>query len=225
MSVSILIAEDDPLLQSFLKELLSLEADLEVLGTVANGSDCVDAIERLKPQVLLLDIHLPGLSGMKILSALHERENAPYVLVLSGAEDEETQLEAARLGARGFLPKSQSRAILGQAIHTIAEGGTWYSRRVSDLLIREHQRLVRKVRDQERPVNVLSDREREVLVCVARGMTNSQIAGELFMSIHTVKLHIQNILRKLDLPNRTEAAVFAVREGLMDAEGSGGTRR
>ena len=225
MSVSVLIAEDDPLLQSFLKELLSLEKDLEVLATVTNGNDCLESLERLKPKVLLLDVHLPGLSGLKVLQALQEKPGAPYALVLSGVEDEETQLEAARLGARGFLPKSQSRAILGQAIRAVSEGATWFSRRVSDLLIREHQVLVRKVRETERPVNVLSDREREVLVCVARGMTNSQIAGELFMSIHTVKLHIQNILRKLDLPNRTEAAVFAVREGLMDEQGAGGARR
>jgi two-component system, NarL family, response regulator DegU len=219
MSISVMIAEDDPLLQSFLKELLSLEDGIEVIGTVTNGHDCLKALEQRAPDVVLLDVHLPGLSGLKVLQALGERGNSPNVLVLSGVEDEETQVESARLGARGFLPKSQSRSILGQAIRTVASGETWFSRRVSDLLIREHQKLVRKVRDQEKPVNVLSDREQEVLVCVARGMTNSQIAGELFMSIHTVKLHIQNILRKLDLPNRTEAAVFAVREGLLDEQG------
>lgn len=216
-SISILIAEDDPLLQSFLREVLAGEDDLQVIGAVSNGRECLETLTRLKPDVMLLDVHLPGMSGIKVLEAMGEAQSPVNVLVLSGDEDERTQVDAARAGAKGFLGKSQARTIIAQAIRAVAAGGTWYSRRVSDLLISDHQRLVRRVRDQERPLNQLSDREQEVLICVARGLTNGQIVEQLFMSIHTVKLHIQNILRKLDLPNRTEAAVYAVREGLLDA--------
>lgn len=216
MSISILIAEDDPLLQSFLGEALGIEEDLAVVGMVANGRDCLEAVERLRPDVLLLDLHLPGFSGQKVLQALMAQEQAPRVLVLTGDEGEDTQLEVAQSGAQGFLPKSQARSVLLAGIRSVAGGGLWFSREISNRLIAEHQRLVRQVREQQRPLHQLTEREQEVLVRVARGMTNSQIAADLYMSIHTVKLHIQNILRKLNLPNRTEAAVFAVREGLLD---------
>jgi len=221
MNVTILIAEDDALLRSFLTELLAREEGFEVLGTVADGQECVEVLSCLKPQMLLLDLRLPGLSGLKVLERLGGMEDGPAVLVLSGEEDEETQVEVARSGAAGFLPKSQAVSLLPQAIRAVAGGELWFSRRVSNRIFLEHRKLVRRVRDHEKPLNQLSDREREVLVYVARGHTNNQIASDLLMSIHTVKLHIQNILRKLNLPNRTEAAVYAVREGLLDLSEAG----
>ncbi len=226
MAITILIAEDDALLRSFLSEVLDREPDFSIAASVADGNSCLEAIQQHQPQIVLLDLNLPGLSGMKVLERLGQQETeGPCVLVLSGTEDEETQVEAARNGARGFLAKSQAVSLLAQAIRAVADGELWFSRRVSSYIFLEHQRLVRRVREQDRPLNQLSDREREVLACVARGMTNGQIAGDLYMSIHTVKLHIQNILRKLNLPNRTEAAVFAVREGLLDEEPSGNGAR
>jgi len=216
MSLSILIAEDDALLRSLLAEILSAQDGFEVVGSMESGREVVDAVARLRPTVLLLDLHLPGLSGLRVLEQLNDLPEGPLVLVLSGDEEEDTQLEVARNGARGFLPKSRAGSVLPQAIRAVAGGELWFTRQVSERIFREYHQLVRRVREQERPANQLSDREREVLVCVARGMTNGQIARDLFMSIHTVKLHIQNIFRKLNLPNRTEAAVFAVREGLLD---------
>jgi DNA-binding NarL/FixJ family response regulator len=166
--------------------------------------------------VVLLDLRLPGLSGQRVLTQLLEMENSPSVLVLSGDDDENTQVDIARCGARGFLPKRDAVNVLARAIRTVSKGEMWFSQKVSSRIFQEHHELVRRVRNQERPLNQLTEREKEVLARVARGLTNRQIAAELFMSIHTVKLHIQNILRKLGLPNRTEAAVYAVREGLME---------
>jgi len=214
--MTILIAEDDALLRTFLGEVLSRHPNLIVVGTAADGRSCLEAVERFRPELLLLDINLPGMDGLKVLRELGEREEGPQVLVLSGADDEETQVEAARSGARGFLPKSEAARVLPRALEAVAGGQLWFSRAVSDHIFREHHRLMRQLREQERPINRLSEREREVLLGVARGLTNNQIAADLYMSIHTVKLHVQNILRKLNLPNRTEAAVFAVREGLLE---------
>ncbi len=220
MNVSVVIAEDDALLRNLLTTLLAQEEGLEVVGSAASGAECLDTVRQLRPRVLLLDLHLPGMSGLKVMEALEPGGEGPLTLVLSGSEDEETQLQAARSGARGFLPKSQAATVLARAIRSVAEGEVWFSRRVSERIFQEYHQLARRTREQDKPLNQLSEREREVLICVARGMTNSQIAADLYMSVHTVKVHIQSILRKLNLPNRVEAAVYAVREGLVAAEDS-----
>lgn len=216
MRVSILIAEDDALLHSLLAEILDREEDLEVVGVAEDGSTCLEMIERLQPMVLLLDLRLHGLSGQRVLAQLLEQPEPPAVLVLSGEDDENTQVEIARSGARGFLPKREAVAVLARAIRAVSKGELWYKPQIAHRIVQEHQEMMRKVREDQRPLNLLTRREREVLTGVARGLTNRQIAEELFMSVHTVKLHIANILRKFGLPNRTEAAVFAVREGLIE---------
>lgn len=212
--IYIVLAEDDGLLSSFIEEIIRGEPDLRLVQSVRTGPECLNVLDEETPDVLLLDVNLPGLSGFEVLDRLGERTDQIRVLVLSASEDTETQMEAARLGARGFLPKSQARRVLTRVIRDVAAGSTCFQPEVSSRLISEHQQLIRKRREQDRPMNQLSDRERQVLELVAQGMTNSQIAAELFMSVHTVKLHVANILRKFNLPNRTEAAVFAVREGL-----------
>jgi DNA-binding NarL/FixJ family response regulator len=216
MSVRILVAENDALLQSLLVEILGREDGFEIVGRVGTIPEAIEAVAQLKPQVLLLDLDLMGAGGVKVLQSLEDLADAPSVLALSGDDTEDTQLEAIENGICGFLPKSQGAAALPQAIRALADGELWFSPQLSARIFREYHQLVRRFREQERPTNQLSTREREVLQRVARGMTNNQIARDLFMSIHTVKLHVQNILRKLNLPNRTEAAVFAVKEGLLD---------
>jgi DNA-binding NarL/FixJ family response regulator len=216
MSVSILVAENDALLQSLLVEILGREEGFEIVGSVGTIPEALEAVAQLRPQVLLLDLDLMGPAGVKVLATLGELPEAPSVLALSGDENEDTQLEAIKNGVCGFLPKSQGAAALPEAIRALAHGQLWFSPQLSVRIFREYHQLVRRFREHERPANQLSARECEVLQRVARGMTNNQIARDLFMSIHTVKLHVQNILRKLNLPNRTEAAVFAVKEGLLD---------
>jgi DNA-binding NarL/FixJ family response regulator len=218
MAISILIAEDDALLRSLMEEVLRRHEDFHVLQAVGNGREALERVEELRPSVLLLDLNLPELSGFRVLEQLVERGDAPRVLVLSGDEADETQVKAASYGAVGFVGKSQAVMHLPAAIRAAARGEAWFSRQLSAQVFGAYSRLLHRVRQQERPVNLLSEREKEVLIQVARGLTNQQIAESLFMSISTVKTHIQNIFQKLDLPNRTEAAVFAVREGLVAEE-------
>jgi DNA-binding NarL/FixJ family response regulator len=216
MDTSIVIAEDDPLLRMLLERILSAEEGLSIVGSVADGLAALEAVGSLHPDVLLLDLNMPRLSGLGVLERLAEMSERPAVLVLSTDEAEETQLEAARSGARGFLPKSKAVPGLAKAVRAVANGDVWFSRRVSSLIFSEFPGRVRRLKEQERSASRLTEREREVLRRVAQGMTNSQIASDLCMSVSTVKTHVQNIFQKFDLPNRTEAAVFAVRHGLLN---------
>ncbi|MFN3649967.1 MAG: response regulator [Armatimonadota bacterium] len=216
MPISIVIAEDDSLLRPLLAERLAREEDFEVVGRAGTGREAVAMVTQHAPDLLLLDLNLPELSGWEVMERLASLETPPRVLVLSGEEGERTQLEAARAGAQGFMCKSLAVRKLPEAIRAIFSGDVWFPREVIGQVFRDYPRLIHTEREQEKPLRRLSDREREVLIRVARGLTNQQIAGELYMSISTVKVHISSILQKLDLPNRTEAAVFAVREGLLD---------
>jgi DNA-binding NarL/FixJ family response regulator len=216
--IQILVAEDDALLRGLLNQILGEEPDFQVVGLVGDGASVIAEIDRLQPEVLLLDVNLPGASGLQVLKELRARSHSPKTLVLSGNEDDATQLEAARVGARGFLCKSEALGTLPEAVRKVARGEVWFSGRIIGMVLNDYPEYVRKSREQERPINQLSDREREVLIRVARGHTNQMIAGELYMSLSTVKVHLRNIFSKLKLPNRTEAAVFAVREGLLHEE-------
>lgn len=210
------IAEDDPLLAQFLRCVLTEQADVEVLATVAEGTQVADEVERLKPEILLLDLNLPGCSGLEVVEKLRAAGSHCRILVLTGASDDLMAVECARRGAHGFVPKQEALNMLPKAIRAVASGEPWFSRRVLGMVLGEYPSLVSKAREADRPVNRLSAREREVLIGIARGLTNKEIAAELFMSLSTVKVHVRALFQKLDLPNRTEAAVFAVREGLLN---------
>lgn len=214
--VSILIAEDDALLRNFLLERLSGLAGFAVVGSASNGREALAAALTLRPRVMLLDLDLPDLSGLQVLDQLATHENPPAVIVLTGHESEATQLDVARMGARGFVCKSQASTTLPEAIQAVATGSVWLPDPIVGHLLSEYPRLARRSRDMDRPASQLTEKERAVLVRLARGMTNQQIAGDLFMSVSTVKSHIRSVFRRLNLPGRTEAAVFAVREGLLE---------
>jgi len=215
---TVLIAEDDALLRTLLVQLLAAHDDLRVVAEVADGREVLPALDQHRPDVLLLDITLPGFSGLDILEALTERLDRPRVLVLSGSEDPETQLNAVRNGAAGFLGKSRASGVLVEAVRAVAGGGVWLAPDVVSRVVQEYPTLARQAAVDRSPLSRLTDRERDVLARVARGMTNQQIASDLIMSLSTVKTHLQSIFRKLELPSRTEAAVLAVREGLLERD-------
>src|SRR5207248_2099527 len=130
MSITILLAEDDPLLRSFLGEVLSREHDLEIVGGAGDGFEAVEAAARLLPDVLLLDLNLPRLRGLKVLERLAEAGDPASVLILSGDEAWETQLEAARAGAKGFVAKTQAPRVLADAIRAVMRGEVWFTRQI-----------------------------------------------------------------------------------------------
>jgi DNA-binding NarL/FixJ family response regulator len=214
--ITVLIAEDDALLRHFLVQRLADQDDFTVVGSVANGREALEATEQLRPSVLLLDLGLPELSGLQVLERLPAGRAAPRVLVLTGDESEEAQIQAIRHGARGFLGKSEAGPALPDAIRAIAAGEVWLSGGLVRRIVDDYPTLVRRVQEQDGPIGRLTDREREVLVRIGQGMTNQQIAAALAMSVSTVKVYIRSLFKKLDLPNRAGAAVFASREGLLE---------
>jgi DNA-binding NarL/FixJ family response regulator len=210
--IRVLVAEDDDLLRSLLREWMKRAADVEVIDVAADGREALEKAVQLQPDVLLMDVKMPGLSGLEVLEQLPPE--GPRVLILSVDADDAAVLAAFRAGARGFLPKRAAERYLLDAIRAVANDDTWLDRRLTTRLVEELSRLARRVSELERPDAILSTREREVLSAVGRGLTNDQIAQELFVSKNTIKIHVSSILHKLNLPNRTEAALFAVRAGL-----------
>jgi DNA-binding NarL/FixJ family response regulator len=220
--IRVLVAEDDDLLRSLLREWMKREADVEVIDVAADGREALEKAVQLQPDVLLMDVRMPGLSGLEVLEQLPPE--GPRVLILSVEADDAAVLAAFRAGARGFLPKRAAERYLLDAIRAVANDETWLDRRLTTRLVAELSRLARRVSELERPDALLSAREREVLSAVGRGLTNEQIAQELFVSKNTIKIHVSSILHKLNLPNRTEAALFAVRMGLVKSDENSGGR-
>lgn len=217
MTISILLAFEDPLLRNLVAERLGQEGDFSIVAAVGDPESFLDAIRLSEPRLVVLDLSWSKAAGLALLeqAALQVPESLYLALVSNDAE--EIQVQAAQRGARGVVTKEDGMAVLPQAIRALVRGEVWFTQQVSRHIFQDYHRLVRHLREQDQPLAKLSEREKEVLACVAEGMKNQEIAGQLHMSIHTVKLHVQKILQKLKLPNRTDAAVFAVREGLVSS--------
>ena len=216
-NTTIIVAAEDPLLRSLLIEKLSTEENFRVSGGVSNSIEVAESVASRKPDILVLDLQWSGSSGFGMIEKIADMPNRPLIIALGSDENPENQLLSARAGAHGFVAKSMGLSALCEAIRTVKSGGVYFGLQVSERVFDEYHKLSRRVKEQEHPAHSLSEREHDVLVCVADGLTNREIADQLFMSIHTVKLHVQRIFRKLNIPNRTEAAVFAVREGLVNS--------
>ena len=209
----VLIADGDALLRDLLCVMIEQDSQLEVVGQAEDGLTAIQLVVRLLPDIALLDDRLPMLDGYETLQRIVAEQPGTRVLLLAGTASDELALRAFRLGAKGYVPKRGGLAILPRAIRALLEGEAWMERRLSCRLVEELARLSRRA--EERPEAALSAREREVLGLMGRGMTNAEIARQLFLSPYTVKIHVSNILRKLDVPNRTEAAMLAIRRGLV----------
>jgi DNA-binding NarL/FixJ family response regulator len=209
----VLIADGDALLQDLLCVMIEQDPQLEVVGKAEDGLTAIQLALRLLPDIALLDDRLPLLDGYETLQRIVAEQPDTRVLLMAGAASDEMAVRAFRLGAKGYVPKRGGLAILPRAIRALLEGEAWMERRLSCRLVEELARLSR--RTEERPEAALSAREREVLGLMGRGMTNAEIARQLFLSPYTVKIHVSNILRKLEVPNRTEAAMVAIRRGLV----------
>src|SRR5262249_26886390 len=150
-------------------QILDREDDFKVVGGVAGGHEALAALERMQPDVVLLELHLPDLASVNLLESLADRDDGPSVLVLSADDREETQLEVARGGARGFVSKAEAVTVLARAIRTVAAGDLWFSPRIASQVLREYHQLVRQTRQLQQPARQLTERERMVLIGLAAG--------------------------------------------------------
>ena len=212
-----LLADPHALFRRGVRLVLEAEADIEVVGECADGVDAVDRIIELVPDLVLMDVRMPGVSGIEATRRVRALVPSVKVAILTVSESDEDLFAAVRAGATGYLLKEVSIEELPDAVRAVARGHSLISPSMASRLLGEFNALSRRVEEQHGNGPRLSDRELEVLRLVARGLTNKDIATELVIAENTVKNHVRNILEKLQLRSRMEAAMYAVREKLVDA--------
>ena len=213
-----LVADDHPVVRQGLRAFLGSRADLELVGEASDGDAAVEGTLRLRPDVLLLDLVMPGRDGLAVLEELRAAAPATRVVVLSSFGREEQVMAAVRAGAAGYLMKDTDPRELAAAIHAAARGEAVLSPAVAGPLMRRAAGAA-----PSPDPSGLTAREREVLGLLAAGRTNAEIAAGLVISPKTVKTHVSSILRKLGVADRTQAAVLAVRSGLASPGGGPAT--
>jgi two-component system response regulator DevR len=216
MALRILLVDDHEVVRAGLRAVLSLEPDLEVVGEAAAAREAIDKALVLRPDVVLMDVRLGGPEDIGGIEACREIRSAmpdTGVLMFSSFGERETVLSAIVAGAAGYLTKNVARAQLVAGIRAVGEGQSLLDSAVTGPIL---QRLVELSQASPRPDDVLSQREKEVLLLIAKGNTNREIAAALVISEHTARNHVTHILDKLGLSRRSEAAAFAARLGLLD---------
>ncbi|MES9973854.1 two-component system response regulator NarL [Candidatus Thiodiazotropha sp. LNASS1] len=211
-SYTVLTIDDHPLFRKGVSDLIDMDDTLELVGEAANGPDGLVVAKQFNPDLILLDINMKGMNGLETLKAIREQEIDSRVLMLTVSDNEEDVLTALRLGADGYLLKDMEPEDILKSIRKAVKGSLVISDHLTQLLakaLREDDKL--KVKD---PITSLTAREKEILQCIAQGQSNKQIANVLNISEGTVKVHVKHLLKKLNLHSRTEAAVWALKEGI-----------
>ncbi|HEY7061770.1 MAG TPA: response regulator transcription factor [Chloroflexota bacterium] len=215
VSTRVLLVDDHEVVRAGLRALLELEADLEVVGEAPNGEAALVLAQRLRPDLVLLDVVMEGLGGVETCRALRSLPQPPRVLMLTSYSDDDAVISSILAGASGYLLKNTSRAELLRAMRAVAAGQELIDPSVTGKVTR---RLAQLAKAPEPLPDPLSEREREVLALIARGCTNREIAERLVISEKTAGHHVSHILDKLGLSRRSEAAVYAVRKRLVSLD-------
>ena len=214
--IKILLVDDQPLFREGLRTLLSVQPDFEVVGEAGNGEEAISLAHKLLPSVVLMDLQMPVLDGVAATRRLHRELPDCRVIVLTTFDDDEMVFDGLRAGAIGYLLKDAPSEKLGEAIRSAARGESFLQPSVAAKVVAEFARLTSKPAMNARVlVEPLSDRELEILGLIADGASNREIAGTLFLAEGTVKNHVTNILGKLGVRDRTQAALKAREIGLI----------
>jgi DNA-binding NarL/FixJ family response regulator len=215
-AIGVLIVDDDALVRAGLAMILGGADDLRVVGEAADGSEVAAAVDRHRPDVVLMDIRMPHVDGLAAAETLRRRDEPPEVIVLTTFHADEYVLRALRAGASGFLLKDTPPAEILRAVRRVAAGEPMLSPAVTRQLIAHVGASGADARRMHAQglLARLSEREREVVIAVGQGKSNAEISGELFMSVATVKAHVSRVLTKLELNNRVQVALLAHDAGL-----------
>lgn len=212
MCVRVMIADDHVLMREGIKQLLEFDGSIEVIAEAADGVECLDELEKTVPDILLLDINMPKMNGIEVLEKIKKKNIHVKVLILTVHNEVEYLLKAVDIGVDGYILKDSESAELKKAISFIMNGENYIQLNLIPTL---NSRLINRDVDKEK-IDSLTKREFQVLINVANGMINKDIAKNLKISERTVKNHISQIFKKIDVTDRTQAAVFAIKNNLID---------
>ncbi len=215
--ILVVVVDDHTLMRQGLVGLLGDEPGIEVVGQAGDASSARDVIEACDPHVVLMDIGLPGMSGLELAGELTQSAPSLAVLMVTMHDRDDYLFQALRAGAAGYVLKGADVRELVDAVRAVARGETYVSQALTGKLVADYLNRA-NVGDDTATLGGLSDREREVLVLVADGMTSAEIAERLFLSPHTVQTHRDHIMTKLDLHSRVELTKYAIRKGLIQLE-------
>lgn len=211
MKTKVMITDDHSLIREGIRQLLEFDGSIEVIGEASNGVECLEKLEILSPDVLLLDINMPEMNGIDVLKQLKETESDVKVLILTVHNELEYLLKAIDIGVDGYILKDSESSELKKAIDIICKGENYIQ---PSLIPALNNQLANRDIDRDK-IDLLTSREYEVLIQVANGMSNKEIATNLNISERTVKNHISNIFKKIDVSDRTQAAVFAIKNNII----------
>ena len=220
MSVRVLLVDDQPLVRAGLRLLMSQAPDLEVVAEAGNGAEAVDLARRLRPDVVLMDIRMPGMDGIEATRLITGESGQVRVLVLTTFDEDDYVHGALRAGASGFLVKDMDLDDMVAAVRVVAAGEALLAPRVTRRLIERFTASPAAPRPRYRTLTGITPREREVLCLVGRGMSNHEIAAELTISPATAKAHVARLLTKLDARDRVQLVIAAYEAGLVTPGGA-----
>ncbi|WP_307802028.1 response regulator transcription factor [Actinomadura violacea] len=212
--IRVLIADDHPVVRQGLRTFLGIQDDIEVVGEAEDGTSAVTLAESLEPDIVLMDLKMPGADGVTALAELRARGVGARVLILTSVTERGHVLPAVQAGAAGYLYKDVDPRALVQAIRAVHDGHVLFAPDAAEAMLRAGSAGGPERGPADRGLAALTEREREVLVHIARGRSNREIARALVVSEKTVKTHVSNLLMKLGVQDRTQAALYAVRHGI-----------
>lgn len=220
--IRIVIADDHPIFRDGLRRLLNLEEDFEIVGEAKDGNEVLEVLEQQDPDILLLDLRMPGLDGLAVLQKLQYSKRKTKVIVLTASEDKNEFVQAMKFGCSGIVLKQTATDLLYKSIRKVHAGEIWLDSHTTAAIMRQFAAVSEPASAAERKGRgraPLSQREREIVTLVAQGYKNKEIAEKIFISEQTVKNHLHNIFDKLGVSDRLELALYAIHKGFHETKG------
>ena len=211
MSTKVMLVDDHALIREGIKQLLEFDGSIDVIEQASDGAECLEKLQHVQPDILLLDINMPNVNGIEVLEEIKKKNIPVKVLMLTVHSEAEYLVQAVDIGANGYILKDSGSEELKKAIQSVMEGDSYIQ---PSLIPSLNSRFVNRDIDKEK-IAALTKREMEILTQIAGGMFNKEIAMNLNISERTVKNHISNIFKKIDVSDRTQAAVFAIRNNIV----------
>ena len=211
MSINVVIVDDHKIVREGIRQLLEFDGKIKVIGEAGNGLECLDLLKNDIPDVLLLDINMPGMNGLEVLQNIRKNRIDVKVIILTVHNETEYLLRAVDLNVDGYILKDSESEVLKNAIYSVCNGEKYVQ---PELIPTLNSKMINRNIDKEK-INSLTKREIEVLIAISSGLLNKEIAINLGISERTVKNHISNIFKKIDVADRTQAAVFAIKNDIV----------